>query len=243
MTRLTFAPGTDNNPVWTPDGRRIAFNGQRDGGQQQLLWQSADGTGTAESLTNDLILRAPSSFSPDGTRLLFNEANDVGAVILDDARRTEMLLKGSYNEGNAEVSPDGRWLAYQSAESGRPEIYVRPFPNVDGGKWQVSMDGGTRPLWARSGRELFYFVNGRGVMGVPIHAGPTFTAGAVQTVVSGGDFITPNAGRQYDVSPDGQRFLLIKEAQPSGEGAAAPPLQLVVIQNWLAELKRLVLTN
>jgi len=246
MTRLTFDPGPDREPVWTPDGRRIAFAATRDG-VGRLYWQAADGTGAAEPLTTDPVARSPSSFSPDGTRLLFHQpgavARDVGMLTLDGTRRTELLLKGAYSETNAEVSPDGRWLAYQSNESGRDEIYVRPFPNVEGGKWQVSAGGGTRPLWARDGRALFYFVPGRGVLQVPIQPGTTtFIAGAPQTVVSGAGFETGNAGRQYDVSPDGRRFLMIKRAPPTGEGSAAP-VQLVVVQNWLAELKRLVPTN
>ncbi|MBI4887902.1 MAG: PD40 domain-containing protein, partial [Acidobacteria bacterium] len=241
LTRLTFDPGPDVWPVWTPDGRRIVYSSARDG-TPRPVWQAADGTGTAEPLTNDAVARLPSSFSPDGTRLLFQHAQvpqDVGMVTIGAARRTELLLQGTYNEQNPEVSPDGRWLAYQSDESGRTEIYVRPFPNVDGGKWQVSAAGGTRPLWSRDGRELFYWTGTRGVMAVPVQAGTTFAAGRAAVVV-GPAFLAPNAGRNYDVSPDGRRFLMIKQA--TGEGAAAP-VQLVVVQNWLEELKRLVPAN
>jgi len=241
MTRLTFDPFQDRGPTWTPDGRRLAFTARRDGGGR-LYWQAADGTGAAEPVTNDSIGRVPSSFSPDGTRLLFHSLAapyDVGVLSLDGARRTELLLKSPFSELNAEVSPDARWLAYQSNESGRDEIYVRPFPDVEGGKWQVSTGGGTRPHWSRDGRELFYFLQARGVMAAPIQPGVTFTAGTAQVVVSGADFVAPNTGRQYDVSPDGRRFLMMKDAQPTGEGSA-PPVQLVVVQNWTEELKRLV---
>jgi serine/threonine-protein kinase len=160
-------------------------------------------------------------------------------LTIDGALRIEPLVKGARN---AEVSADGRWLAYQSSESGRDEIYVRPFPNVDGGKWQVSADGGTRPLWARDGRELFYYTAARGMIAVPIRAGTAFAAGTAASVFGGPAFSVPTNGRMYDVSADGRRFLMIKQAPPTGERAAAP-LQLVVVQNWLEELKRLVPTN
>jgi Tol biopolymer transport system component len=236
MTRLTVDPSTDNSPMWTPDGRRIAFMSSRDGAPR-LYWQAADGTGAAELLA-DVLGGQPSSFSPDGTRLLFGP-EDVGVLTIDGPRRMEPLLKGARN---AEMSPDGRWLAYQSSESGRDEIYVRPFPNVNGGKWQVSADGGTRPLWARDGRELFYYTAARGMIAVPIRAGPTFAAGTAAGVFGGPAFSVPTDARTYDVSADGRRFLMIKQAPASGERAAAP-LQLVVVQHWTEELKRLVPNN
>jgi serine/threonine-protein kinase len=238
MTRLTFDPGADNLPTWTPDGRRIAFQSSRDG-VPRVYWQAADGTGAAELLSSDA--GSPSSFSPEGTRLLFG-FDDIGALNIDGARRTELLLNGPYIEQNAEVSPDGRWLAYQSNESGRDEIYVRPFPNVDGGKWQVSTDGGTRPLWSRDGRELFYYTAARGVIAVPIRAGTTFAAGTAAVVFSGPAFAVPTLRRMYDVSTDARRFLMIKLAPATGERVDAL-VQLVIVQNWQEELKRLVPTR
>ena len=245
MTRLTFDPGADNSPTWTPDGRRIAFVSSRSGGPE-AYWQTADGTGAAELLggSTDLV-GTPTSFSPDGTRLLFDSGgapSDVGVLSIDGARRTVLLLRGAYGERNPEMSPDGRWLAYESDESGRDEIYVRPFPNVDGGKWQVSVDGGTRPLWERDGRELFYYTAARGVMAVPVRTGTTFAAGTVTVVFGGSAYSVPISRRMYDVSSDGRRFLMIKQAPTTGERAAAP-VQLVVVQNWLEELKRLVPKN
>jgi hypothetical protein len=136
------------------------------------------------------------------------------------------------------VSPDGRWMAYQSNESGKDEIYVRPFPNVNEGRWQVSANTGTRPLWSRDGRELFYFIPPGVIMAAPIVPGAAFSAGTPVAVVKG-TYSSPQTGRMYDVSPDGRRFLLIKEVRPQGE-AAAPPPQLIVVQHWSEELKRLV---
>jgi serine/threonine-protein kinase len=163
--------------------------------------------------------------------------NDLMALPLEsDVRVARPLVASMFNEWNGEVSPDGRWLAYQSNESGRYEIYVRPFPNVEAGRWQVSTAGGTRPLWSRDGRELFYFVSPGKVMAVSIQRGPTFAAGNPQVLFEG-RYAAPQVGRVYDVSPDGRRFLMLKESE---SGAEAQPPQLVVVLNWFEELKRLV---
>ena len=151
-------------------------------------------------------------------------------------RPTELLLHGPQSETNPEVSPDGRWLAYESNESKRDEIYVRPFPNLDDGHWQVSTSGGTRPAWSRNGRELFYYQTPGKILAVPISPGATFASGTPQVVVDG-RYLSPQSGRAYDVSLDGKRFLMIKYATPVSTSA---PSQLVVVLNWSAELKRLV---
>jgi serine/threonine-protein kinase len=130
-------------------------------------------------------------------------------------------------------------LAYQSDESGREEIYVRPFPNVTAGKWQVSPSGGMWPLWARNGRGLFYGSMGA-LMRVPLTMGATFEAGTPSKLYDG-PYVYGALERAYDVSPDGRRFLMIKES--GATDAAAPSARLTVVQNWLEELKRLVPTN
>ena len=112
----------------------------------------------------------------------------------------------------AEISPDGRYLAYQSDESGRYEVYVRPFPQVDRGRWQISTGGATRPVWARSGRELFYLDESGALTAVPVQtSGPTFIVGSPATVFDT-KYVEPNPARHYDVSPDGQRFLMLKDS-------------------------------
>ncbi len=146
------------------------------------------------------------------------------------------LLATTFNEFNAEISPDGRWLAYTSDESGSNEIYVRPFPDIDAGRWQVSVDGGRQPLWARNGRELFYR-NGEAVIAVSIDTDPSFTAGNPDVVFEG-PYFGAGGGRSYDVSPDGERFLMIKDVG----GSAATP-QIIIVENWLEELKRLAPTE
>jgi serine/threonine-protein kinase len=135
---------------------------------------------------------------------------------------------------NGEISPDGRWIAYDSNESGRYEVYVRPFPAVESGRWQISSEGGLRPLWARSGRELFFLNAASRMMAVPVPAGPSFTYGKPEALF---DF-TPYfdavvTGRMFDISPDGKRFLAIK---PVASVAAARP-SIVVVSHWFDEVK------
>ena len=175
LTRLTFDPGLDRFPVWTPDNRRIIFASDR-AGAANLYWQAADNTGTVERLTQSSNVQWPYSISPDGTRLVFEEQTsspDLLALTLDKDRRAQPLVQSQmYSEENGEISPDGRWLAYQSNESGQNEIYVRPFPEVNSGRWQVSTKGGTQPLWARNGQEIFYVAPDGTLMQVAVERGP-----------------------------------------------------------------------
>ena len=146
------------------------------------------------------------------------------------------LMHTSFGELNGEVSPNGRWIAYQSDESGRAEVYLRPFPNVEAGRWQVSTAGGDRPLWARNGRELFYVTAG-GLMTVPIEPTNAASMGKPGRLLDDRYFFGALyfPGRTYDVSPDGKRFLMIKEAPEESS-----PSRLVVVLNWTEELKRRV---
>ena len=148
-----------------------------------------------------------------------------------------MLLHSPANEDNGEISPDGRWLAYDSNESGRSEVYVRPFPNVETGRRQVSTGGGTRPLWSRDQPELFYYVAPDTIMAVSVRLGTEAVLGTPRPVVKGRYADNQVLGsRHYDVSPDGQRFLLLKDAPPpDGQKPAAPEIHVVV--NWQEELK------
>jgi len=265
LTRLTFDPRFDSHPAWTPDGQRLVFRSTRSG-PSNLFWQAADGTGAVERLTeNTNNQQFPGSFSPDGTRLVFREETtttgaDLMVLALEAARpaappaqgvggsggnatsNVRPLVRTMFNELNGEISPDGRWLAYQSDESGRDEIYVRPFPDAERGRWQISTGGGNRPLWARSGKELFYLAPGVAMMSVAVEGGSTFRAGNPTRLFEGRYFMTAGtAGRTYDVSPDGRRFLMVKVGDGSDQTAA--PASLVVVQNWFEELKRLVPTK
>jgi serine/threonine-protein kinase len=243
LTRFTFDPRNDFYPVWTPDGKRIIYTSTA-GNAGDLKSLSADGTGTAQALTTGASVVAY-SISPDATTLVVRDTSqttgqDLGIVRLRGPggnARVEPLIRTVFNEGNGESSPDGRWLAYQSNESGKDQIYVRPFPNVNGGRSQISTAGGTRPLWARNGRELFYFDLDGVLMAVRIGAGPNFSAGSPVKLLDPKYFAgTPGtAGRTYDVSPDGERFLMIKD---NASGTQAPNVaNIVVVLNWFEELK------
>jgi serine/threonine-protein kinase len=144
-----------------------------------------------------------------------------------------------FEEHNGEISPDGRWIAYQSNESGTDQIYVRPFPNVNDGHWQISTAGGFTPAWARSGRELFY-VTPAALMSVAVHTTETmFAAESPAKIFETAAYLLGIAARTYDVAPDGQRFLVIKPSQTAQDRAASSP-SLTVVEHWTGELKQRV---
>ncbi len=241
LTRLTFAAAGDRDPVWTSDGQRVAFSSGRGQGTN-IYWRAADGTGTVEALVEDTSFQWPFAASPDGRHLVFGERSidsgiDLHVLTLDDERRVDPLIVTEFNERNGEISPDSRWLAYESDASGRPEVYVQPFPDVESGRWQVSTRGGTRPLRSPDGRELFY-VSEAGLMQVAVETSAGFVPGTPALIVDGPYRLRPggrNTGRTYDIAPDGQRFLMTK----SGDGANvdAAPAEIVIVENWFEELK------
>jgi len=233
LTRLTFQ-GINANSAWTPDGKRLAFQSSN-GGPLNLSLQPADGSGAPERLTNREVRQAPSSFSPDGQLLAFvettpNTGMDIWILRMSD-RKAQPFLQTPANEGGPQFSPDGRWLAYSSNESGRTEIYVQPYPGP-GGKWQISNDGGAEPMWNPNGRELFYR-NGNKMMAVDVSVQPTFTPGNPRVLFEGQYLPTGAALPYYSVTPDGQRFLMVKASEQ--EQAAT---QINIVLNWFEELKR-----
>ncbi|HKW25567.1 MAG TPA: protein kinase [Terriglobales bacterium] len=238
LTRLTFG-GTQNlNAVWSPDNAKIAFQSQKEGASQ-IYWQPSDGTGQPERLTTGQYANVPMSWSPDGRALAFIEVNpetgyDLWMLTVKD-RKARPFLRTPFNESAPRFSPDGRWLAYISNESGRYEIYVQPFPGP-GAKLQISTDGGTEPVWNPRGRELFYR-NGDKMMVVDVTATKTtLTAGKPRLLFEGEYLPTPATTPNYDVSSDGQQFLMVKAG---GTGEVAPT-QINVVLNWFEELKRRV---
>ena len=243
LTRLTFDPGRDQYPVWTSNGERVIFSSFREEAAN-LFWKAADGTGTVERLLESPNDQRAYSISPDGRRLVFEETvpetgSDLATLSLGGERASATILQTAFNETNAEISPNGRWLAYQSDASGQPEVYVRPFPDVDEGRWLVSTGGGTRPLWAPDGRELFYFNRGA-MMTVSFDedlTAPTFTA-RTPTILFEGQYFDEPPGRTFDIDPDGRRFLMIRAGVQTDE-AASPP-ELIVVENWFEELKQIV---
>jgi eukaryotic-like serine/threonine-protein kinase len=214
-----------------------------------LFWQLADGSGGLERLNTSEYIQVPTSWSPDGKVLAFMEVNpttrvDIWVLRMGDpsrgsgqVRNAQPFLRTPFDEGAAGFSPDGRWLAYMSDESGRYEIYVQPYPGP-GGKWQVSTEGGTEPVWNPNGRELFYR-SGDKMMVVDIATQPGFAAGKPRILFEGRYQPSPVQSADYDISRDGQRFLMLK---PS-ESAEAAPTQINVVLNWFEELKQKVPTG
>jgi Tol biopolymer transport system component len=238
LTRLTFEGNGNNLPVWSPDGKRIAFFSDRAGGPNNLFWQASDGSGETDRLTTSDNIHAPSSFSPDGQLLAFMEltpqtGRDIWVLRLPD-RKAQPFVRTPYEEVASKFSPDGRWLAYSSNESGRREIYVQSYPGP-GGKWQITSEGGQEPVWNPNGRELFYR-SGNKLMAVDVDAKPGFSAGKPRMLFEG-PYLPSAAGNSfYDVSPDGQRFLMLKPV----EYLTSAPTQINVVLNWFEELKKKV---
>jgi Tol biopolymer transport system component len=239
LSRLTSDPAVDLTPVWTPDGRRIVFSSRR-ASTQNLYVQAADGTGVVEPLTEGAETKQAFAITPDGSRLVYRRVNpgsggDLHVLSLTGAETNEALVTAPLDQTGAELSPDGRWLAYRSNESGSDEIYVRPFPNVDDGRWLISSGGGTEAAWARNGRELFYIGADGRLMAVPIEPGETtFSSGTPTPVLERSYFRHPF--RSYDVAPDGRRFLMIKDGSTEESAAGS---DLVVVLNWFEDLERL----
>ena len=252
LRRLTFDPSIDANPVWTPDGRQIVFGSQRGAASvSNVFIQAADGTGAAERVSAGQYWQTPGFVTPDGSAVIGFEnppetSGDIvrfplksatsrlasGAATEGSLLRVERLIQASSFESKPAMSPNGRYIAYQSDESGQHEIYVRPFPHVENGRWQVSLSGGTAPVWARDGRELFFLDLANRLTAVPVQtSGMTFSFGNPARVLESayGESLTITS-RAYDVSADG-RFLMIKE------NVAAEMAGMIVVVNWFDELK------
>ncbi len=247
LTRLTFDSTPDRFPVWTRDGRRVLFTSNRTG-SSNVFSQASDGTGTPQQLTRNTaaVDPVPTSVSPDGAWVILRDGKtqefDVSRLSLASGPRLEPLVHTPSSEQNGEISPDGRWLAYQANDSGRAEIWVRPFPDVNAGRWQVSAGGGFQPLWSFDGRELFYREPTGSVMRVGIERGTSWAASAPTQLFTANQYYFGGGeafGRSYDVSRDGRRFLMIKDV--AADPSSAPTV--VVVQNWTEELKRLVPTK
>jgi eukaryotic-like serine/threonine-protein kinase len=235
-TRLTFDPAREVNPIWSPDGSRVAYFSIQRGGIYQ---RAANGVGPEELLLQVTSI-ATSDWSPDGRFILYSQLNertgrDVWAVPLTEPRQPYPLLNSEFNEYRAQLSPDGRWLAYVSDESGGYEVYVQPFTadgKLGGDKVRISTGGGNQPRWRRDGQELFYFAGDRQMMAVGVQtSGATFERSAPKALLIAR--IQPDTpmhlGVHYDVTADGQRFLIASQV-----GEATP---VSVILNWTAGVK------
>jgi eukaryotic-like serine/threonine-protein kinase len=243
LSRLTTDPAPDTRPLWTPDGQRIIFTSRR-AGYLELFWRLADGTGSDERLlarARDLIDLQAAGWSADGRRLLFTEVQPshecaIGQLAIERPSDANVLMKGAFCNWYPAVSPEGRWMAYDSNVSGREEIYIERYPEL-GNRQQISTDGGRVPVWSRDGRELFFSsLDGRLMFAVPVQSGTTLVAGRPQVLFELA-MVASLSFRPYDIAPDG-RFLIIRSGQAEAGGGTAS--NLIVVQNWSEELKRLV---
>jgi eukaryotic-like serine/threonine-protein kinase len=236
LARVTFDDPVDTAPVWTPDGRQLVFRSDRDGGGLFLV--GADGAGAPRRLTHSVgTIHTPYEVTRDGQRVLFTEFRTyrdqrIGLVPLDGTGTITWLVDGPSAQLRPRLSPDGRWIAYQSDESGRFEVYVRPFPDVEDGRWPVSTSGGVSPMWGPDGREIFY-VNDASLLRVPVTADTTFSPGTPVPLFAV-DLPADRLGPVYDLSPDGRRFLFVK--MPAAE-AAATVGPVLLVQNWQEDLR------
>jgi Tol biopolymer transport system component len=239
MTRLTSDPGFDGWPVWSPSGRHIVFTSGRHGGAWNLYWMRADGTGEAVRLTESKESQFPGSFSPDGKRFAFGETNpqtnfDLWTLRLEEPEsdrpkpgKPEPFLVTPFAEDSPMISPDGRWLAYVSDESGNKQVYVRPFPGP-GGKWQISTGGGDIPVWSRKAQALFY----RSLEGMMVSS---YTAMGEAFAASRPSLWAEKKNlRSYDLSPDGKRFATVQAEASEQKG----PANVTFLLNFFDELRR-----
>jgi serine/threonine-protein kinase len=244
-TRFNF--GIENrDPTWTPDGKRIAYSGYKDG-KYAVFWKPMDGSAPEEALIEDEENVDAWFFTPDGGTLLyaryqFSGEQNIGALPLHDREHGRMIFPAKYSVEWAILSPDGKWIAYDSDESGRPEVYVAPYPALEP-RERISTDGGLHPLWARDGRELYYrmgtspeemeqrFLGQKTrVMAVSIETKPEFKPGQPRMLFEGPYF---ESGHDIAVTPDGKGFVLIRE-----NDTQAGPREIEVVVNWPEELKQ-----
>jgi Tol biopolymer transport system component len=229
--RLTFDPGYDQGPIWTPpDGKRVTFWSAR-GGRYYIFWKLADRSAPEEPLLSDTEPLAPGSWSPDGRTLVFvkrgsNTGYDLWTLSPQAGTTPQPLLQSPYDERSPAVSPDGHWIAFVSNEGGRLEVYVRPFPGP-GGNRQVSTDGGSEPRWAPNMREIYYR-SAKGVMAVAVSTTLGFTSDKPRLLFE--DRYEPGPLGGWAIDPDGHRFLMFKAVE-SG------PAQINVVLHWFEELK------
>ncbi len=241
FTRLTFDT-TNATPVWSADSKYIYYVSVNSGADETtILRRPADGSQEAEkvvTITHQAYLKA---ILPDGETALLDaqrqtaNANIVTVVLKLDAKPTK-LINTEFNEFGASASPDGRWLAYQSNESGRPEIYVRELVG-SGGRWPISTGGGEEPRWSPDGKELYYRVNGQ-LMAVQVETRSSFHAGTPNSLFNEVYDLRSNTGETYDIDPRGGRFLMIRPPKEDSSSA-----QIRIVLNWFGELRRLVPTN
>ena len=239
LSRLTFEGTINRRVTWSPDGQSLTFISDR-AGQDDLWTKRADGSGSTDVVL-DRESRTPEAFySPDSTWLVFREGGggsafgDIFAIRPGVDSIAVPLAATDFGARSAALSPDGRWLAYVSNEAGREEVYVRPFPDADAGRWLVSPDGGVEPVWAHSGRELFYRNGANELVAVQVSAGSSFAWDRQDVLFSMADYLDSNGSPMYDVSADDQRFVMLRI------GVVGSDSELILVENWAEELRERV---
>jgi Tol biopolymer transport system component/tRNA A-37 threonylcarbamoyl transferase component Bud32 len=234
-SRFTTDPAGDTNPLWSPDGSRIVFASTREG-VRNLYQKIAGGGGNEEVLLKSSEDKVPDDWSLDGQFIVYQTSNpktkwDLWVLPMSGYRQSLPFLQTEFNEGQAQFSPDGKWIAYTSDESGAPEVYVQTFPASEG-KWRVSSGSGSQPKWRRDSRELFYIAADRKLMAVDVKLGATFDAGVPKALFDTRVLGLTEFRNHYAPTSDGQRFLI----NSTLEETSTTPISVVV--NWTADLKR-----
>jgi Serine/threonine protein kinase len=234
-SRFTTNPGNDWYPLWSPDGNSIVFTSNRDG-VPNLYLKNASGVGDEGVLLKSEEIKVADDWSADGKFIVYESRNsqtklDLWILPMSGDRKPFPFLQTLFNEQQAHFSPDGKWIAYTSDESGAPEVYVQTFP-ASGGKWRISTSGGAEPKWRRDGKELFYIAADKKLMSVDTKLGPTFEAGVPKALFETRITVLTTFRNHYTVTGDGQRFLIISGLEESN----FTPISVVV--NWTADLKR-----
>lgn len=244
-SRFTVDPALDVRPVWSPDGNRIVFGSPREGHPPNMYEKASSGATREEPLFRSNLIDHPTDWSRDGRFIVYARLDPktqwdlwVVPVVPEQKggeRKPLPYLRTEFNEHNGQLSPDGRWMAYSSDESGRSEVYVRGFPEL-GARWQISTDGGVQPRWRGDGKELFYLSADGTLMAVAVPLETTFKASApralFKTRIAEFEYESEIARTNYVPAGDGQRFLIntiIEEAAPS---------PVTVVLNWAAALRR-----
>jgi Tol biopolymer transport system component len=239
MPRLTFDAAEDRLPAWSPDGKQIAYSSAREGGVFQIFRKDASGAGQEERLTDGPTLKALIDWSKDGKYLLYREVNsqtgrDLMALPLEGERKPIVVVKTPYQENTGAISPDGRWVAYTSNDSGVNQLYAQAFPGLDGapaGRWQLSTDGAYDVKWRRD-QEIYYETSGGKMMAVTVQSGPQGIRAETPRELFSADFQI-NSLHEFDVTADGQRFLIILNA--TNQGIIQ---RVTVVSNWQAALRK-----
>lgn len=242
LTRVTDNPRLDQSPVWMPDGRRVVFSSQAAGALGSLFWQAADGSGSAERLTQSRAIQRASAVLPDGSGILFSDRDGIQLLLLNAERRPRAVIRSPQALANGAVSPNGQWLAYVVRDTdSAPHVFVSPFSTPERERTVVSKDGGTQPRWSPDGREIFFVGLDGILMSAPVRANARMSAGVPSRVLQRpyynglGLVERPDT---YDVARDGQRFLMLKQFTNANQ--PPEPATVVVVKNWTEQVRRLL---